>query len=291
MPATRSLEERFWSKVNKDGPIPSGHPEYEGIGPCWVFNGGTANPSLALPMAHKRGPDEPKRQLAWRYLWELLNGPIPSGMVIRHKCDNGRAPVQCVNPDHLEIGTQADNVVDMYRRRTEPKRRIFSSMAEAMIELHTLGATIETIARAANVELGEVTRAIYSGRSGVAPKAVRRVPPITPEQFADVDARLAAGATLRQTSIATGINYSRLATALAARGTPYTRRPFLNDQELLVAHALALDGKSTHAIAVALGKSWPQVRKTLAEHGIEPVKFGTDRPAYFDRGRTQPTTG
>jgi hypothetical protein len=271
MPATRSLEERFWSKVNKDGPIPTGHPEYDGLGPCWTFNGGTGNSSIALPMAHKRGPDEPKRQLAWRYLWESIHGPIPTGLVIRHKCDGGKPPVLCVNPDHLELGTQADNCDDRYRRRTAPNRPILSSMAEAMIELHALGAPVETIAKAANVEPAAVNHAIYSGRSGVAPKAVRRVPPITPEQLADVDARLMAGATLRQASIATGINYTRLARALAARGTPYTRRPFLNDQELLVAHAMAAEGKSTNAIAVALGKSWPQVRKTLAEHGIGPI--------------------
>jgi hypothetical protein len=34
---------------------------------------------------------------------------------------------------------------------------------------------------------------------------------------------------------------------------------------------MAAEGKSTNAIAVALGKSWPQVRKTLAEHGIGPI--------------------
>ncbi len=281
MRKVKTIEERFWAKVDKNGPIPTGHPEYEGLGPCWIFGGGSINNTIAMTRCHLVAPGEPKRQLAWRYVWESIHGPIPAGMVIRHKCDNGKVPVQCVNPDHLELGSQADNCGDMRRRHIEPRRTVLPSMAAAMIELHALGARTETIALAANVEAGEVQRAIYSGRSGVAPKPIRRIIPITPEQFADIDARLAAGATLRQVSLAVGINYARLAAALAARGTPYVRRPFLDDQELLVAHALALDGKSTHAIAVALGKSWPQVRKTLAEHGIEPVKFGTDRPAYF----------
>ena len=47
-----------------------------------------------------------------RVAWEWANGPIPKGMSVLHKCDNP----PCVNPDHLFIGTQRDNIDDMVRK-------------------------------------------------------------------------------------------------------------------------------------------------------------------------------
>lgn len=48
------------------------------------------------------------KMLAHRAAWTLLRGPIPDGMSVLHRCDNR----PCVNPNHLYLGTQLDNMRD-----------------------------------------------------------------------------------------------------------------------------------------------------------------------------------
>ena len=48
-----------------------------------------------------------------RLMWAALNGPIPEGKVIMHTCD--RPP--CLNPDHLRLGTQSENMKDAVRKQ------------------------------------------------------------------------------------------------------------------------------------------------------------------------------
>lgn len=58
-----------------------------------------------------------KHQRAHRVVYEQMFGEIPKGLVVRHKCDNP----SCVNPEHLELGTNQDNIKDKVRRNRTAK--------------------------------------------------------------------------------------------------------------------------------------------------------------------------
>jgi hypothetical protein len=108
------------------------------------------------------------RLAAHRVAYETWVGPIPGGQVVRHKCDNP----PCINPDHLETGTSADNTQDMMKRgrftRVYGERangsKLTSEQVLGVIRRRGEGESVKSIASSLGVVEATV-RNILAGRS------------------------------------------------------------------------------------------------------------------------------
>ncbi len=109
MEIARKDIDRFWSKVAKTDN-------------CWIWLGGKFTTGYGL--FKLKG----KNRYAHRIAWEITNGS-PEDAFLCHKCDNR----MCVNPGHIFLGTQADNVKDCINKG---RRRYTNGSKHGMAKLN-----------------------------------------------------------------------------------------------------------------------------------------------------------
>lgn len=84
-----------------------------------------------------------KRRIAYRWVYELVHGPLPDDLLILHSCDQGGYPVGCCNPNHMRTGTHDENMADMTSRE---RHGLPKTVVRAIRRLIEQGETQQDIA-------------------------------------------------------------------------------------------------------------------------------------------------
>jgi hypothetical protein len=139
-PRYDSLAEALWSRVRKT----------EG---CWEWTGSQLRRRYGI--FSFRGTNH----YAHRTAWELAFGPIPADKRVLHRCDNP----PCCRPDHLFLGTQSENLLDMMAkgRRIYPTKHS-DKVVSHVRELLALGLSCNAI----GIQLGISDSTVYDIREG-----------------------------------------------------------------------------------------------------------------------------
>jgi len=90
----KSLKERFWRFVKKTDT-------------CWEWIG--RKNRFGYGLIGNRYKDVKAHRISYK----IYIGKIPEGMLVIHSCDNP----SCVNPEHLRLGTQKENIRDMVKKK------------------------------------------------------------------------------------------------------------------------------------------------------------------------------
>jgi hypothetical protein len=127
---------------------------------CWTWTAATYRSGYG----HFRRLIDGKWKMykAHRYSYEFYNGEIPKGLLVCHKCDNPA----CVNPKHLVLGTQKDNMLDMMSKNRRvrgwsPRYRALSQEIADNIRIdHKSGMSYKELELKYNTSKQQISRIV-----------------------------------------------------------------------------------------------------------------------------------
>ena len=90
---------------------------------------------------------------AHRISYQLYKGEVPGDMLVLHSCDNPT----CVNPAHLRLGTNSDNMIDMYQRNRFPNQTLNTKTAKIIYNRCKEGAKQVDLAKEFKVHFSTIS--------------------------------------------------------------------------------------------------------------------------------------
>lgn len=149
--------ERFWSKVDKS-------PGHGPQGDCWLWMGAVNDNDYGKLTANGSSAYR-----AHRFSYEIANGPLEKAVCVLHRCDMRR----CVRPDHLFVGTRADNNRDTARKgrsrggqgkgSKHPRAVLNEQVVTLIRSLGRLGLSAGKVARILRLNRSTVKNVLYGG--------------------------------------------------------------------------------------------------------------------------------
>lgn len=194
--------QRFWSLVDKSD-------DQDG---CWEWQGNVTRYGYGITRV-PRGPKTYWRAHRLSYL--LSYGVDPAALCVCHACDNRL----CVRPEHLWLGTLADNTRDMFqKKRHRPRVKYSEDTVNQAFVLRALGHTLSYISGLLGMSIGHTGRILNGGMESGRVSSVKKGTAFRPQGESHYLAKVANTDAVRMRELYTqGVSQAQIAREFRVR--------------------------------------------------------------------------